>query len=49
MVCSCHDHLTRVGWICKLAISDPEKELDLLLDEEGYKQFLESQGGDAEH
>jgi hypothetical protein len=32
-----------VGWICKIAVSEQEKELDALLTEEQYNEFLESQ------
>ena len=30
----------RVGWICKIALSEAEKELGMLLTEEQYNEFL---------
>jgi glycine cleavage system H lipoate-binding protein len=32
-----------VGWICKIAVTESEKELDSLLTEEEYNKFLVAQ------
>jgi hypothetical protein len=32
-----------VGWICKIAVSESEKELGSLLTEEQYNDFLAAQ------
>jgi glycine cleavage system H lipoate-binding protein len=31
------------GWICKIAVTEADKELGSLLDEKQYNDFLESQ------
>jgi len=38
-----------IGWICKIAASEAEKELDSLLSEEQYEDFLAAQHVDEAH
>jgi len=35
--------LIHIGWICKIVVTEADKELGSLLDEKQYNEFLEAQ------